>query len=78
MARQVAWTKTIFDTFVEEAMLNDDEIYVMRSRIKGESITKQALHLNVSEATVNRMISSLKEKYDAAQKNNPLLPKRET
>ena len=76
MARQVAWTKSIYDTFCAEAMLSDIEKFIMKTRIEGWSIAKQAMHLHMSEANVHRIIRVLKDKYDAAAMDNPNLPPR--
>lgn len=71
MANQVNWTKKLLENFYEYALLNDDEIYIMESRIKGTPVSLQAAHLCVSESTVHRMISKIKKKYDAVQKEHP-------
>lgn len=76
MSKQVAWTKFIYATFCEEAMLNETERFIMRTRIEGWPVTKQAMHLNMSEANVHRMIRVLKVKYDKVAANNPKLPPR--
>ena len=65
MAKQVPCTKFIYDTFCEEAMLNETERFIMRTRIEGWTVTKQAMHLHMSEANVHRLIKILKCKYDA-------------
>lgn len=71
MKHQIAWTKNLTEKFIELAMLSDDEAYIMRSRVKGETVTQQALTLHKSEATIHRMIKKLKDKYDIVQKENP-------
>ena len=71
MAKQVKWTKQLTEDFIEMAMLSEDEAYIMRSRVRGESATQQAMHLQCSESTVHRAISRLKKKYDAVQQENP-------
>ena len=76
MAKQVPWTKFIYDTFCEEAMLNETERFIMRTRIDGWAVTKQAMHLHMSEANVHRLIKILKCKYDAVAAGNPDLPPR--
>lgn len=48
----------------------------MRTRVKGWTITKQAMELGMSEAKVNKIIARLKVKYDNVQKYNPMLPPR--
>lgn len=71
MAHQVVWTSKILELFKEKALLTEDEMFIMESRIKGHPVTYQAQHLNCSEATVHRMISKLKKKYDQVQKEFP-------
>lgn len=71
MSKEVTWTKKVLDNFIELAMLTDDEVYIMRSRVKGITVTQQALALNKSESSVHRMIKELKKKYDAVQAEHP-------
>lgn len=76
MAHQVPWNKIIVETFIEEAMLTKDEEWILRTRVAGWSRTKQALELNMSIASVDKIIARLKKKYDGVAKMNPLLPPR--
>ena len=76
MAHQVPWNKIIVETFIKEAMLTKDEEWILRTRVAGQSRTKQAVELNMSIANVDKIISKLKKKYDNVQKYNPLLPPR--
>lgn len=78
MSKQVPWNKVILETFISDAMLTKDEEWLMRTRVAGWSISKQAMYMNVSESTVNRMISELKRKYDNSAKYNTLLPPRKS
>lgn len=71
MTHQVKWTKQLTEDFIETAMLSDEEAYIMRSRVKGVSVTAQAFHLQCSESTVHRLIAKLKKKYDVVQSENP-------
>lgn len=71
MANQVRWTKRLLEDFYEYALLNDDEIYIMESRIKGIPVSMQAEKLSCSESTVHRMIAKIKKKYDAVQEEHP-------
>jgi len=71
MAKQVKWTQNIVREFSEKAMLSEDEIFVLVTRVKGVPISRQAQELNVSESTVNRIVSTLKKKYDIVQKEYP-------
>jgi len=77
MAHQVAWTKDILEAFIDMALLSEDEEFVMRTRCKSWTITRQAQYLNCSESTVHNMIRNLKQKYDKVQKEHPeLFPER--
>lgn len=76
MAKQVAWTRNIYDAFCEDAMLSDTEKFIMKTRIEGWAVTKQAMALNMSEANVHRLIHILKCKYDAAAAQDSRLPPR--
>ena len=76
MAHQVLWTKLILETFIREANLTKEEEMIMRTRVAGWSITKQATEFKMSEATVNRKIRILKRKYDEVQKHSYILPPR--
>ena len=76
MSQQVPWNETIYTEFCKAAMLSEIEREVLRTRIMGYSITRQAELLCVSESTVNRIISKLKKKYDLVQKHSGILPPR--
>lgn len=78
MAKQVPWNKIIVETFVSEALLTKEEEMILRTRVAGWSRQKQASELNMSIATVDRIINRLKMKYDNVQKFNPLLPPRKS
>lgn len=71
MSKQVVWTKKVLEDFIELAMLTDDEAYIMRSRVKGITVTQQAIALHKSESSIHRMINQLKAKYDAVQAEYP-------
>lgn len=77
MSNQVKWSKQVLTDFCNLALLNEDEIYIMESRVKGTPVSLQADHLCCSESTVHRMIAKLKKKYDVVQKEFPdKFPKR--
>lgn len=76
MSKQVPWNKIILETFIQEGCLTQDEEMIMRTRVAGWSRVKQSEELGMSLSTVDRLISSLKYKYDNAQKYNPILPPR--
>lgn len=69
---EIRWSKKVFDTFIEEGMLNDFQIELMKSRIKGDTVKYQAIVLfHVSESTIHREIKKLKDLYDEIQKQHP-------
>lgn len=77
MSHQVKWSKQVLTDFCTLALLNEEEIYIMESRVKGTPVSIQADHLCCSESTVHRMIAKLKKKYDVVQKEFPdKFPKR--
>lgn len=76
MSKQVPWNKIILETFIEEGCLTKEEEIIIRTRVAGWSRTKQSYELGLSMSSVDRIIKSLKLKYDNVQKYNPLLPPR--
>lgn len=76
MAKEVEWSRIVLDEFISEAMLTQDEELVMRTRMAGWSRQQQADELGVHIRTIDRIISRLKDKYDAAQKYSLVLPPR--
>ena len=84
--KQVCWSKIILETFLEESGINDriklgdDKARIldgiMRTRVAGWTIVKQAEKFNISEDTVNKYIRELKELYDQTQKYSIILPVR--
>lgn len=77
MTKEVIWTKIVLERFIEQANLSEDEEIVMRTREAGWSRTKQAMELNLSVSTIDRIISRLKLKYDEVQAYDPILPPRQ-
>ena len=71
MAHQIPWTRTLLEEFIKEGMLTEDEETIMRTRVAGWSIVKQAAELNISRATVCNYIRKLKDKYDCLHKLYP-------
>lgn len=84
--RQVCWSKIILETFLEESGINDriklgdDKARIlegiMRTRVAGWTVVKQAEEFAISVDTVNKYIRELKELYDATQKHSMILPVR--
>ena len=77
MANQVIWTSKALETFIREANLNEEEEWIMRTRVKGWSRTRQAAELHISLSCLDKRIKKLKKLYDHVQKDFPdVLPVR--
>ena len=68
---QIPWTKLLLEDFIKEAMLTEDEKFVMRTRCAGWSQVKQSLELNVSTSTISNIINRCKTKYDNLSRQFP-------
>lgn len=68
---QIPWTKLLLEDFIKEAMLTEDEEFVMRTRCAGWSQVKQSLELNVSTSTISNIIHRCKTKYDNLSRQFP-------
>jgi hypothetical protein len=77
---ELHWTKEIYEKFVDNALLSDDEKDVLYTRVYLHwSQIKQSQKLCMSLAKINRLLKTCKIKYDEVQKNESLnLPKRRT
>ena len=73
---QVDWNKELYDKFVERAMLNKEEQFIMKNRILGMYVSEMAIELGTSESTIHRKVSELKAKYDKVQKLYDDMPVR--
>ena len=78
MAKQIPWCKPFLDEFIKLGCLTYDEQKIIKTRVAGWSITKQAMEFGMSVSTVNRVIARLKQKYDNCQKYSEILPPRRT
>lgn len=56
------FTKTEYEHLKEELMLNDEMSKILEMKIKGYSITKMSMELNMCERNVNKKVKQLKEK----------------
>lgn len=56
------FTKEEFESISEKAMLNVELKQIFEMKIKGYSITKMSMELNMSESSINRRIKQLKKK----------------
>lgn len=76
MTKQVLWTKLVLETFIKEGNLNERQEFIIRTRVKGYTIPRQADELHLSVDQVNKEIAYLKKLYDATQKYSDILPPR--
>ena len=84
--KQLCWSKIILEAFLEESGINDriklgdDKARIlegiMRTRVAGWTIVKQAQEFHIAEDTVNKYIRELKVLYDETQKHSIVLPVR--
>lgn len=68
---RTVFSKEMTEAFIDEAMLNDEEIFILKSRINNMPVTEMARELNLSRATVHRYIQKIKIKYDTIQSRYP-------
>lgn len=55
-------TREEYELIREKAMLNEELSQILEYKIKGYSITKMSMDMNMSERTINRRIKDLKKK----------------
>ncbi len=55
-------TKQEYEEIKDKLMLNEELSKILEYKIKGYSITKMSMILNMSERTINRRIKQLKKK----------------
>lgn len=72
--KRITWNSVIISEFARDALLTDEEVYIVKSMAKGASRVAMSLHIGASLSTVDRMIRRIWEKYDQAALYNPLLP----
>lgn len=71
MRPKVPWTKSMLEKFVEEALLNEEEEKLIRTRIAGWSIVKQSMEFGMSTSSISRIIRGIRRKYLALQPQFP-------
>lgn len=64
-------TRKKVDLFIELGMLNDEQIKVLETRVKGYSVVRQSLDMNVSVSTINRIRKTLDEKLNIVERDYP-------
>lgn len=55
-------TKDEYEYLKDKLMLNEEMSLILEMKIKGYSITKISIEMNMSESTINRRIKQLKKK----------------
>lgn len=78
MSNDVVWTKLILETFVAEAELSTQDEEILRLHVKGHDRISICEICSIREATYDRAIRRLKDKYDAVASYEPLLPMRKS
>lgn len=86
MRKEIPWTKAVVDTFLEESGINyrielgDEKAIILegllKTRLAGWIISKQAIKYNISVDTVNKYIREIKDLYDQTQLLCSELPPR--
>lgn len=76
MTKQVIWTKTVLDAFIREGNLNARQRFLIKTRVEGYTIARQAAELHLSVDQINKDIAELRKVYDATQKYSNILPPR--
>lgn len=56
------FTKDEYNFLKDKLMLNEEMTLILEMKIKGYSITKMSVELNMSEASINRRVKELKRK----------------
>lgn len=75
MGRMI-WTKIMIDEFIRLGNLTEAEEQILRLRASNWTITQMEMALPYSRSSINRMIATLKEKYDEVEPYSPILKKR--
>lgn len=71
---QIAWTRCLYNSFIDDAILTDLEKKVLYARVWESdkwTITSMALEFSVSRSTINNCISSIRSKYDNLHNTYP-------
>ena len=74
--KDIIWNKIILNEFIDLALLTELEENILRTQIKGLSRTEQAFKFNISIETVDKVINTIRKKYDLVQPYSTILPKR--
>ena len=74
--KDIVWNKVILNEFIDLALLTELEEKILRTQIKGWSRTTQATEFNISVETVDRVLKTIRMKYDMVQPHSTVLPVR--
>lgn len=74
--KDIIWNKIILNEFIDLALLTELEENILRTQIKGLSRTEQAFKFNISVETVDKVLNTIRKKYDLVQPYSTILPKR--
>lgn len=71
---KIPWNRVILDEFISLAILTPEEEKLIRTRAAGWSQVQQSLELNVSLATITRMVRKLYKEYLSLVPHSEKLP----
>lgn len=71
---KVPWNPVIYEEFVSLSYLTEEEEKILKTRIAGWNQAAQIHELNMSLATLNRRIRTLKNKYYSVVEYSEILP----
>ena len=74
--KDIVWNKILLEEFLSIATLTEIEEKELRSKLAGYTISQQADIFNMSVSSINRVLKSIDEKYDDAEKYSFILPSR--
>ena len=74
MAQQVPWDQRVLDEFIRQALLSEEDQWLMRTRAAGWSRVQQCHAYGMSLATLDRYIRKLKNSYNSVQEYSYILP----
>lgn len=69
-------TKKLIEIFSDEALLSNEEIFILTSSARGWTREAQANELHLSISNIDKMIKQLKAKYDFVASYDDRLPAR--
>lgn len=72
---KIPWNRVILEEFISLAILTPEEEKLIRTRAAGWSQVRQSIELNVSLATITRMVRKLHKEYLSLVPHSEKLPK---